>query len=49
MKKLIYFFASWCGPCKIMKPIIADIESTEYKVERIDIDKQSEGNYFKFI
>ena len=42
---LVDFFASWCGPCKMLAPIIEDIER-EYSelidVLKIDIDKCSE-------
>ena len=39
---LLDFWAPWCNPCKLMKPIIDEIEK-EYDVEiqRINIDKDS--------
>jgi thioredoxin 1 len=37
MKKLLYFTAEWCGPCKMYGPIIAEIAQT-YPVTKIDID-----------
>lgn len=41
---LVDFFATWCGPCHIMNPIIADIakEEKEFDVIELDIDKSPE-------
>ncbi|MDO8513226.1 MAG: thioredoxin [bacterium] len=43
--KLLDFFASWCGPCRMMKPIIEEIEE-EYKgkiaLHKYDIDENQE-------
>jgi thioredoxin 1 len=41
MKTVYYFTASWCGPCRQVKPIVKDI-NVEYGREVftiIDIDK----------
>lgn len=37
MKKILYFSAAWCGPCKNFKPIMEQI-SRELPVEFIDVD-----------
>ena len=43
---LLYFTATWCGPCQRVKPIIKEIskgvEDSKLKVCMIDIDENSE-------
>ena len=42
---IIYFYATWCGPCKTVAPILEEI-ANEYKgkiyVYKIDVDAQPE-------
>ena len=41
---LLDFFANWCGPCRMLAPIVEKIaaEHPEYKICKIDVDAESE-------
>jgi thioredoxin 1 len=41
---LIDFYADWCGPCKMMSPIVEEIskEKTDAKVCKLNIDEEME-------
>ena len=39
MKTIKYFTATWCGPCKSFKPIMAEIACEGYSIQFIDIDE----------
>ena len=38
---LVDFFATWCGPCKMMSPIVKQLaeDRTDIKVGKLDIDE----------
>ena len=43
-KVLVKFYADWCGPCQMMKPIVEELaeKHEEIKVLEINIDDEDE-------
>ncbi len=39
MKKITAYTASWCGPCKTLKPILKELQSEGFSIDIIDIDE----------
>ena len=42
MRKLMAFKAAWCGPCKMLTPILKQMQEEGYNIEMIDVDDQAE-------
>lgn len=41
-KVLVDFYATWCGPCKMMLPTIDALAEDGHKIVKIDIDEVKE-------
>lgn len=41
---LLDFYADWCGPCRMVSPLVDEIaeEHPEYKVGKVNVDEQPE-------
>jgi len=41
MKKILYFSAAWCGPCKMLGPIMESL-SGQINYQKIDVDNNQD-------
>ncbi len=53
MIEFIDFYADWCGPCQMTKPIIEELEKelsgrVEFKKVNVDQDQEMSGKYNVF-
>lgn len=46
---VVDFFANWCGPCKMLSPVLEEIqgEMKDVKIVKVDVDQNQElaGKY----
>jgi thioredoxin 1 len=41
MKKILYFSAVWCSPCRVLAPKMDEL-AKEITIEKVDVDSQSD-------
>ena len=47
MRKLMAFKAAWCGPCKMLTPVLKELQTEGYDIEMIDVDEGEEEGWKK--
>lgn len=41
MKQYLYFSAPWCGPCRMLGPVMERVNNT-IPVQKVNVDEQSQ-------
>ncbi len=42
-KVLVDLFANWCGPCKMLSPILEELSNeVDYKFYKVDVDEEQD-------
>jgi len=41
MNRILYFSAEWCGPCKVLGPVMEELRG-EINYQKIDVDKNQD-------
>ena len=44
-KVLVDFNANWCGPCRMLRPILESIDNDKVKIVSINVDNEEELAY----
>mgnify|MGYP003207134961 CR=1 FL=1 len=41
---IVDFYATWCGPCQMLSPVLEEIsvENNDFEIVKVDVDKYSE-------